>query len=76
MITVNSEHEGRLLASDILELPWEKYRNLHKVDCLHEEVSLSFLGEQVPSRWEAGCLLHKHVCLMPKLYCLLSASSA
>ena len=34
MITVDPEHEGRLLASDVLELPWEKYRNLHKVDLL------------------------------------------
>ena len=36
VITVDPEHEGRLLASDIVELPWEKYRNLHKVSRLHE----------------------------------------
>eukprot|EP00891_Asterochloris_glomerata_P010014 jgi/Astpho2/10014/Aster-x0883 len=30
MITVDPEHEERLLASDVLELSWEKYAKMHK----------------------------------------------
>ena len=75
MITVDPEHEERLLASDVLELSWEKYAKMHKVVCLHNEsfpelcggLSAKPLGGLVPSSQAFVCVPCEH---MPRLYCL------